>query len=259
MRERIHIATFAEGATTEARRAGFGLEINDTCISNDLEPAVRKSLVSRIQAEIADAGAEGRNNTLHGPFTEITPDAMDDRIIALLKERCTQAAEVCQSVGITRMVMHSGYDPLMYHRSWHMERSLRFWNEMLGLLPDNIEICIENVFEDDPHILREVVEGIHSPRVHACLDIGHAACMTDKKYSLQDWMDVLLPVLGHMHLHNNDGKKDLHDDLDRGIVPMEDILQQILPLSSVTLTLEMRSAHNSCLWLEDFLRRQEKK
>ncbi len=78
-RDRIFFATFSDGATKTANKYGFSLEINNLCISSNLDPENREETIQRIENEIAEAGVKGRKLFMHGPFTELTPDAMDPR------------------------------------------------------------------------------------------------------------------------------------------------------------------------------------
>ena len=80
MRNKLFIATFSEDALNVAKDFGVGLEINHTCISEDLDPSNRRNLLEQIREDIAAAGvSEPSGLFLHGPFTEIHPAAIDYR------------------------------------------------------------------------------------------------------------------------------------------------------------------------------------
>ena len=44
-RDRIFFATFSDGATKTANKYGFSLEINDLCISSNLDPENREETI----------------------------------------------------------------------------------------------------------------------------------------------------------------------------------------------------------------------
>lgn len=59
-RDRIFFATFSDGATKTANKYGFSLEINDLCISSNLDPENREETIKRIEDEISEASAQGK-------------------------------------------------------------------------------------------------------------------------------------------------------------------------------------------------------
>ena len=48
MRNKLFIATFSEDALNVAKYFGVGLEINHTCISEDLDPSNRRNLLEQV-------------------------------------------------------------------------------------------------------------------------------------------------------------------------------------------------------------------
>ena len=68
---------------------------------------------------------------------------------------------------------------------------------------------------------------------------------------VEEWIRQLGPWIGHFHLHNNDGKHDLHSPLLEGTLDMPQVLQQIDDCcpEDVTLTVESRDCHDSIAWL----------
>ena len=84
--DKIYIATFSTNALEVAKEYGFGLEINDLCISSNLNPENREIVTDRIKREIDAVYGESwidsekdkrRKVVFHGPFTELTPAAID--------------------------------------------------------------------------------------------------------------------------------------------------------------------------------------
>ena len=58
--------------------------------------------------------------------------------------------------------------------------------------------------------------------------------------------------IGHVHIHNNDGRFDQHRPLDEGTLQMEkvlDLLTERVPYCSFTI--ECMDAESSVLWLKD--------
>ena len=252
-RDRVFLATFSEGAPQTANKYGFSLEINDLCISSNLEPENRLETIKRIEDEIVEAKAQGKKLIMHGPFTELTPDAMDPRVIELMVDRYMTSVEICERFGIKDMVVHSGYIPLMYHRDWHVPRSIEFWQRISDMLPNGFTLYVENVFDEDPYILQDVIKGTDRRNIRGCLDVGHANAIKSK-YSIYEWIDVLKHEIGHFHLHTNDGTSDQHGGLESGDMDMKSIILHILNCCTedVTFTVESRESEPSAIFLENF-------
>ena len=85
IKDKIFIATFSAAAPKTAKEFGVGLELNDLCISSNLEPERRERVVKRMYAELVAAGREGKRTIMHGPFTELTPDSIDPRAKAVCR------------------------------------------------------------------------------------------------------------------------------------------------------------------------------
>ncbi len=263
-RDRIFLATFSENAPKTANRYGYGVEINDLCVSNWMNPDQIERTLRSITREICHcygvteealaAGKLRRKVLMHGPFTELTPCAMDDMVIEHMRYRYRQAVEICGRFGIRDMVLHSGFLPLMYHKSWHLERSVKFWQSFSEELPEGFTVYVENVFEDEPYLLRDVVRETDRPNIRACLDVGHANAMGAADIPPEEWVRVLAPYLGHFHLHNNDGKDDLHRDVDDGTMDIKKVLDTIRETCApeVTLTVESRKSEPSAAYLKKY-------
>ncbi len=263
----IYIATFSNKAEETARKYGFGLEINDLCISSNLEEEKREWLIDRIQGELEKANAFKRKAIMHGPFTELTPSAIDPLAIDLMRKRYRSTLDICSHFGIRDIVLHDGYIPLIYQKPWHLKRSILFWTEFAEEIPDGTRVYIENVFDDEPDLLLEIVETVNEKlmlpqgkeKYRICLDIGHANAMSnrDNKSNTEniiEWIIKMGPLIGHFHLHNNDGTGDLHDDVNSGTLIVEDILSAIEKYcrEDVTMTIESRNAEPSAKYLYDY-------
>ena len=62
----------------------------------------------------------------------------------------------CRELRATRMVVHSGFLPIMYFDEWHVKQSIEFWTEYMQDKPDYFNIYIENVFDPNPEPLVEI-------------------------------------------------------------------------------------------------------
>jgi len=249
LNEKIYLATFSENAVEVARENGVNLELNDICISEMLDPERREETLSTMRKELADCGSQ--DAILHGPFTEIIPSSIDHRAVDFGMQRIEEAYEVAEALGIKRMVVHTGYVPLMYYKNWHLERSLEFWSRFMSDKPADFQLFIENVFDDEPLMIKDLIDGLNDPRIRVCLDVGHAHVVTLPEYDVYQWIEILGHRIGHFHIHNNDGTKDTHQDLTDGSLDMKRVLDAVREhcTEDVTFTIESRTCAENVKWL----------
>lgn len=253
MNDRLFVATFSDNALEVAKDFGVGLEINHTCISENLDPSNRDNLLAEIRRDIAAAGISSPKKLfLHGPFTEIHPAAIDYRMRELAAERLNQAYEVCAALGINRMVVHTGWLPFVYFKEWQAEKGAEFWQRFLADKPSHFSIYVENVLDDEPYMLLDMMTRIEDPRIKLCIDVGHAHATTSKDITVEKWIEVLGEHIGHFHLHNNDGTGDSHSAFNLGAMDMHSILKAIETYcsSDVTMTVEAHDARSCLEWLK---------
>ncbi len=252
MKEKLFIATFSKDAISLARDFGVGLEINHTCISQVLDEENREKLLEGIRNDTNLANINDPSHLfLHGPFTEIHPSAIDHRAREFAMRRLNEAYEVASALGINRMVVHTGWIPFIYFKEWYAKKGAEFWENFMKDKPDCFSIYIENVLEDEPYMLLNLMKNIENPGIKLCLDIGHANATTSAEIPVEKWIEVLAPYIGHFHLHNNDGTGDSHSAFEDGNMDMKKILEQISELCApeTTFTIEAREAGACLEWL----------
>ena len=253
--ERLYISTVSEDAVELSKSCGMGLEIAEYCTAYNMDEYLEET-DRTVRAEMAHTD----RFVFHAPFNELCPAAIDPKVLAITRERYEQAYRLCSSYGIRRMVCHSGYVPLVYFKTWFHDRSVEFWTDFLKDKPADFTVCLENVLEDEPHMLTEIVKAVNDPRFRLCLDIGHANTFVSE-IPLSQWIDVNGPYIGHLHIHNNEGGWDVHDPLPTGNIPMEETLNHLLSLvpDDTTITLETLQSRSSVQWLMDhhFIERRQ--
>ena len=239
-KERLFLSTIADDAVQTAREFGLGVELAQFCLAENMDktpPDVQASL---------DAALEVPRRVLHAPFAELCPAAIDPLVRAVTRRRFLQAAALAKRYGAEKMVVHSGFIPLVYYPEWFAPQSAAFWREFLNDV-DGLTLCVENVMETSPDALRQIAEQVNDPRLRICFDVGHAFCQSG---DLAPWLDALAPYLSHVHLHNNHGSSDEHLGLPDGTLDMAAVIRQLEALApQATYTLEVRSARASVEWL----------
>lgn len=222
----------------------IGIEIDNFCQSVLLDSADEIKKAGELMT-LAD------RHIIHGPFTELFPAAIDPRARRLAFDRLEQAYDVCRQLGICKMVVHSGYVPFVFFKSWHTDRSVEFWQEFMSDKPEDFHIYIENVLEDEPYMMGSLIERIADDRVGLCLDTGHANAAGT--IDIKEWFEVLGSYIGHIHLHNNNGKADEHNPPDSGSMDMDKVMEYIDTYcsSDTTITIEAYDLAASFRWLEE--------
>ncbi len=172
--------------------------------------------------------AAGLHITLHGPFQDLAPGALDDGVLAASRRRLRQAFRYLPVFRPRAVVCHLGYEERHYR--WDQEnwlaRSAATWKELAALAaPYGVPVMLENVYETDPELFREVLKRVDMPNVQVCFDVGHLLAFSTGDFDT--WLKTLAPVIGHLHLHDNHGEGDSHLALGAGRVPVKEVLRYL--------------------------------
>lgn len=184
--------------------------------------------------------------TLHGPFYDMSPGSIDERINELTRTRFEQALRSAAELGAIRMIVHANFlAPIRndyYRTSWH-ERNVAFWGSFGEVAQRyGVVIAIENMWEFEPAIIANLLREVNHPYIKACLDVGHSHIYSDEGFTLEDWLEALQPWLVHTHLNNNNGKVDEHHGFDYpdGVLDYHAILPKLRALPHPpTMVMEM--------------------
>lgn len=246
MKHLLYLATIAEGAPEQAAAHALGLEIDEFCTAMNMDADFpRWDGIVRSHMTRAD------RFIFHAPFAELSPCAIDPMIRAVALHRFRQSARLAMDYGIRRMVVHSGFLPLVYYPIWFVEQGSAFFRELLSGLPGDFQIMIENVLDPDPQPLLDLIQTINDPRVGICLDVGHAHSVS--QIPVKDWIDTLAPHIRHYHLHDNTGEHDTHSLPGDGTIGFPGILDAISRKTpDATLTFECLDAAGCVQRLTEF-------
>jgi len=244
-RQRIFISTIAPDASDMARKYGLGLEIAEYCTAWNMDekfPATHAAVSEKISGI--------SRLTLHAPFNELFPCAIDPLARKLAAQRYSQAVALARDYGADRVVIHGGYNPQMYYPVWYEEQSVIFWKEFMESAPSDITLCLENVFEPEPEMLAGIIRGVNDKRLRMCLDMGHVNAYS--KIPAATWLSRCADIIAHYHIHNNAGDMDSHNALHEGSLPMKELLQAAEEMTAeATLCLEVLEAEPSMKWITE--------
>ncbi|MCX5892436.1 MAG: sugar phosphate isomerase/epimerase [Deltaproteobacteria bacterium] len=170
--------------------------------------------------------AAGRRITLHAPFQDLLPGALDDAILAASRRRLRQAFRYLPVFRPASVVCHLGYAARFYGGDtpkW-LDRAVATWKELAARAAAcGVTVMLENVYETGPELHLEIVRRVDAPNLKVCLDVGHLFAFGGG--DLSRWLETLAPVIGQLHLHDNHGAADEHLALGAGTIPWQEILQ----------------------------------
>ena len=187
--------------------------------------------------------AAGLTTTIHAPFLDLNPGALDPTIREATLRRFHQVLQAAELLRPQVIVFHPGFDELRYgdNRMAWLKNSISFWQEMLPHAKElGCIIAVENIFEKEPSTLRGLLEAIDDPSFRHCFDVGHWNMFTT--VSAEDWFAELGPYIAECHIHDNHGQTDEHLPLGEGLInfnKMFKLLGQYAP--DAVLTIEAHS------------------
>ncbi|MDR2357381.1 MAG: sugar phosphate isomerase/epimerase [Oscillospiraceae bacterium] len=243
---RVCVSTIAADARATALEYGLGMELAEFCTAYNMDTDFE------IWDGAARANMEGMTPLVfHAPFNELCPAAVDPLVADVARRRFGQAYSLMTGYGISRMVVHSGYTPMVYNKDYFAGRSVEFWSEFLRDKPEEFTLLLENVMEDSPDMLRDIVKGVGDRRMRLCLDIGHAGTVVSD-LPMDAWIDGTSEFLSHVHIHNNFRQYDDHNPPGEGHIDAAAALIRLSETgSALTLTLEARRGRESAAWMRD--------
>jgi len=191
---------------------------------------------------------EGLTVTLHGPFYDLVPGGMDKKMLEATRKRLKQAFDLIPIFGPQSIVCHTGYDKKRYYatRDQWLENSVETWSSLLqGLKQTQTTLVIENVYEQTPHMLLNLLQALPGRQVGFCFDTGHMNAFSTT--AMQDWLNDLGAFLTQIHLHDNDGQWDDHMAIGDGNIDFE-ILFGYLERCSQKPILTLEAHAETSLW-----------
>jgi sugar phosphate isomerase/epimerase len=190
-----------------------------------------------------DFAARGIRPRIHAPFFDLNPGALDPLIRDATRLRFEQTLALAEQLGAAVVVIHPGVD------KWRYPNLEQVWcDNAAELLAPLIEraaridcrLALENIYEESPGNLVQLVNRLDSASFGHCFDIGHWQLFSRQP---QDrWLDALGDKLIHLHLHDNHGRADEHLPPGAGCIDFKPLLKQIARLRQApTITLEAHS------------------
>ena len=234
----LYLSSIADDAPQTAKDYGLGLELAQFCTAAFLDNP------DKVTELFPQDCARYLESSLAACLS-----SSDPLVLEITEKRYRQAIDRAVSLGCPKLVLHAGFVPLVYHPEWFVSRSVLVWKRLMREVPETLTVCLENVMEPDETMLLEILRQVDSPQLKLCLDLGHANTTASRRPPVQ-WLRACAPYLSHVHLHNNDGVRDLHAPLDQGAMDIAGLLTELSALCPrATVTLELGICRQSVEWL----------
>lgn len=166
--------------------------------------------------------AAGLAITIHAPFLDLNPGALDATIREATRQRYLQVFQAAEILRPRVIVFHPGFDELRYgdNRMAWLKNSIAFWQEFVPRARElGCVIAVENIFEKEPSTLRGLLEAIDDPCFRHCFDVGHWNMFT--RVTMEEWFAELGPYMAEIHIHDNHGRADEHLPLGEGLIDFD--------------------------------------
>jgi len=155
--------------------------------------------------------------SLHGPFMDLSPGGVDRRVKEVTRDRLSKTIDLAHFFKPKMIVFHPGYERWKFDgniKLW-LESSLQTWEPLVKRAEDmGLTLAIENVFEETPEPIKNLLEEMDSTHFRFCFDTGHHNVFS--KTPLPVWIEVLGGFLGEVHLHDNHKEMDEHLPVGEG-------------------------------------------
>lgn len=195
-------------------------EYNDFMLPGILD---QKEETERRIREYLQPERDRSEDTLHGPFLDITIHSSDSLIRKVSDYRIRQACEIAVRLQVKGMILHTNIIPNFYEKSYRrgwLDRNAEYLSALLEEYP-GLYIYMENMFDEEPDCLAALAERMQGQRFGVCLDLAHANISgTD----ISVWHDTCAPYIMHYHINDNHGYIDEHLPAGDGGIDWKKIL-----------------------------------
>lgn len=217
--------------------------------SDDLDAASPPEIASDITRTLH----YGPSLSIHAPFMDMAPGAVDSYVRQGTERRFKQAIDVAERVSARAIVFHSGYGKWKYDHKvepW-LANSLEFWPDIIKRASEaGVMVAIENIFEEGPGTLKMLMDGLGTKDAGICFDVGHFNLFT--RFTLKDWIDAIGQFIVELHLHDNLGDVDSHMPPGDGNIDFESLFSLLDSKKDILWTIEAKSEGDTLTSLERF-------
>lgn len=218
----------------------YGLEINDFCNPAVMcDNALYEKRIFDYQKVIKKYS--DRFITMHGAFFGLVIHSRDADIARISKDKIIKSLQTAAELNCRKIVFHTGIIPQAVGHILNNIATIHFdfWAELLER-NKHIEICIENVWEQNAEFFEILLSKINSLRFTMCIDNGHANVYSTTTFF--DWINNLKKHISHVHLSDNDKRTDQHLGLGDGQLRILSEIDELVKINGkLTYKLEVHT------------------
>jgi len=187
----------------------------------------RTSLNGPRVEELRDlARSLGVELSLHAPFLDVNPASLSPSMRRASLKHLARSLEKAGRLECAVWVVHGGLYPHRRVRGLAQRLALSSLSKLAAVGEEvGVEVMVENspAFEGCLFTeAREVVEALEG-RVKLCLDLGHA----NISRQVDEFLALAKGIIGHVHAHDNDGRRDLHLTPGEGSIDWRRVLKAL--------------------------------
>jgi sugar phosphate isomerase/epimerase len=195
--------------------------------------ALHQEMIKDFQGDLA----------MHGPFIGMDYNHLDHLIDAAINKRMDMIYDTVRQLGARTVVLHTSFttelERFSLEEQW-FKKMAEFWQrEILRWAGLGVTVVLENVVEKSPNTMVRLAEAVENPFFGLCLDIGHQNIAGG--LTAGAWIERMGGRLRHVHLHDNNGKKDEHLPIGRGTIDFQPIfraLHRFAPEAALSLEVD---------------------
>ncbi|MFW9882415.1 MAG: sugar phosphate isomerase/epimerase family protein [Candidatus Thorarchaeota archaeon] len=177
--------------------------------------------------------------SIHAPFNDLNIASLNPELRKLALRYIKDAIKIADELEIGMLSLHPGHlSPSgLYDKDTVYETNLRSIREIANFARDySITIALENMPIRNwtlGNSASEILDMISDTQFGICFDVGHAF--------IQDEIDGFLDVIDkiyHVHIHDNNGRRDEHLILCEGAIDIPSIIEKLKKEYSDMLIIE---------------------
>ena len=185
--------------------------------------------------------------SIHSPFMDLSPGAVDSKIAAATLERYMQVMDIAAVLRPEVVVFHAGYESWKYGGdvSLWLGQSLKTWRRVMERASAlGVKVAIENIVDAGPAHLKLLAREMAHPLFGLCLDVGHREIFSP--LPIKDWVDGMHPYIFELHLHDNAGVNDDHLAIGQGKIDFGSLFARLRELAAEPVyTIEAHSEQDA--------------
>jgi len=170
----------------------------------------------------------GMQYQIHAPLSDVNIGSVHEPMRLAALNEVKETILMCHQLEIPLVTVHPGF--VQGIAFLDRRRALEKTKESVNTLSDfskanSVEIVVENLpanINATCTTASELLEVLESANLRMCFDVGHAntAGQVDAFLKLAD-------RFGNVHLHNNEGQWDQHNEIDRGSADIKKVVSAL--------------------------------